>query len=117
RVSGDPLVDRCAHVAVVVGVDKERWFRALVPVIVERPGWADDHVPALHGVGLVVAHKDGLLGSLAHQPGLAPHVAMTLRALARHEDLYVHPDRPAPGLDHGDRPHDRTTAGPNLPAL
>src|SRR5262249_23447277 len=74
-------------------------------MVVESPRRVGDDVAALHRVGFVFADKERLLRRLTDEPRFAPEITMRLRALTRHEDLHVHPDRKAPRFDADDRAH------------
>ena len=76
-------------------------------MVVEGPGRADDDVAPLHRVGFVLAHEHRFLGRLANQPRLTPQVAVGLGALARHEDLGIHPDGKVARFNADDRAHSR----------
>src|SRR4029077_16224835 len=62
-------------------------------------GRTDDNISSLHRVGFVLAHEDRFLRRFANQAGFTTQVAVRLCALARHEDLRVHPDRKMARLD------------------
>src|SRR5262245_18480819 len=98
-------------VSVVIAVDPDRRRASQIPVVMEGPGWADDDIAPLHRVGFVLAHKHSIFGCLANQPRFAPQVAVGLGALARHQDLSIHPDRKAPRFDPDDRAHPRHAVG------
>src|SRR4029077_17516371 len=82
-------------------------------MIMESPGRTDDNISSLHRVGFVLAHEDRFLRRFANQAGFTTEVAVRLRALARHEDLRVHPDRKMARLDADHRAHSCHSVGAN----
>src|SRR5262245_27960935 len=112
RVVRQPLVDvHVGVVSVVIAVYPDRRRASQIPMVMEGPGRADDDIAPLHRVGFVLAHKHRFFGCLENQPRFAPQVTVGLGALARHQDLSIHPDRKAPRFDADDRAHSRHAVG------